>query len=404
MVNICLLFGIFPCLLKSEVEQNSKGAIQYAADTLQKSIIAGITGIYSNVSIVNLPFLSSYPHFYKKISAPACDITIEHDGIRGSSLSYINLPFVKFFSKEHIAYNGLKRWDKMQNSDLKVIIIYSAHSPLLKAAVKYKEKIDPNTKIILVVPDLPEFMSQKRNFIVEMLKKINRKSLNKLYDKIDGFILLTEFMTERLPIGNKPYRVVEGIFNPNDHQSENFSKHKTIFYGGTLARRYGVMNLVDAFIKLNRDDYILEICGMGDSKDDICRLASFHPNIHYMGLLTREQALKKQMEATLLVNPRTPEGEFTRYSFPSKTMEYFASGVPTLLYKLPGIPDEYYDYCFSIDELGVDALSSKIDEILDMPKNELAILGERAKKFILDKKNPLEQCAKIGELINELPV
>lgn len=39
-----------------------------------------------------------------------------------------------------------------------------------------------------------------------------------------------------------------------------------------------------------------------------------------------------------------------------------------------------------------------------MPKNELAILGERAKKFILDKKNPLEQCAKIGELINELPV
>ena len=85
-------------------------------------------------------------------------------------------------------------------------------------------------------------------------------------------------------------------------------------------------------------------------------------------------------------------------------MEYLASGVPTLLYKLPGIADEYYDYCFSIDELGVDALSSKIDEILDMPKNELAILGERAKKFILDKKNPLEQCAKIGELINELPV
>ena len=99
MVNICLLFGIFPCLLKSEVEQNSKGAIQYAADTLQKSIIAGITGIYSNVSIVNLPFLSSYPHFYKKISAPACDITIEHDGIRGSSLSYINLPFVNFSPK-----------------------------------------------------------------------------------------------------------------------------------------------------------------------------------------------------------------------------------------------------------------------------------------------------------------
>lgn len=62
-----------------------------------------------------------------------------------------------------------------------------------------------------------------------MLKKINRKSLNKLYDKIDGFILLTEFMTERLPIGNKPYRVVEGIFNPNVINQKIFQSIKLFF-------------------------------------------------------------------------------------------------------------------------------------------------------------------------------
>ena len=60
MVNICLLFGIFPNSLKSEIEQKSKGAIQYAADALQKCFIAGLTEHYNNVNIVNLPFISRY--------------------------------------------------------------------------------------------------------------------------------------------------------------------------------------------------------------------------------------------------------------------------------------------------------------------------------------------------------
>lgn len=403
MINICLLFGIFPKSLKSEIERNSKGAIQYAADALQKSIISGIAEYFDSVSIVNLPFISSYPRYYKHILAPSGKVDISSDGITGDSLSFINVPFFKFPSKKHYAFNGLKDWGKTLNGR-KVIIIYSAHSPLIKAAVKYKEHVDKQARIILVVPDLPEFMAQKRSVFIELLKKIDGNALWKLYGKIDGFVLLTEYMRERLPIGDKPYRVIEGIFNPKDQQYLNYQTKKTIFYGGTLARRYGVMNLVNAFLKLDNPDFVLEISGMGDTKDEICRIAAEHPSVHYLGLLTREEVLKKQREASLLVNPRTPEGEFTRYSFPSKTMEYLASGVPTLLYKLPGIPDEYYDYCFSITELGVDALVSKMRDILAMPESELKKIGIKAKDFVLREKNPKKQCLKLYELINEITV
>ena len=401
MINICLLFGIFPTALKREIELNSKGAVQYAADALQKSIIAGITEHCDNVSIVNLPFISSYPKYYKHIIAPSGNIDKATDGIAGQSLSFINLPFLKFPSKTRHALKGLREWGRNVEGK-KVIVTYSAHSPLIKAAVKYKENFDKDTKIILVVPDLPEFMAQKRDCITEFFKKIDGKSLWKLYRKVDGYILLTEFMRERLPINDKPFRVIEGIFNPKDQKGADIQTKKTIFYGGTLAKRYGVMNLVNAFIQTDNQDYVLEICGMGDAKEEICNLASKHPNIHYLGLLTREEALRKQREASLLVNPRTPEGEFTRYSFPSKTMEYLASGVPTLLYKLPGIPEEYYDYCFSMTELGVDALSAKMKEILELPESELKEVGNEAREFILSKKNPREQCLKLFDLINEL--
>lgn len=401
MINVCLLFGIFPTALKREIELNSKGSVQYAADALQKSIIAGITAHCENVSIVNLPFISSYPKYYKHIIAPSGSIKEATDGITGQSLSFINVPFLKFPSKTKHALRGLKDWSKRVEGD-KVIIIYSAHSPLIKAAVKYKERFDKDTKIILVVPDLPEFMAQKRSPFIEFLKRIDGNSLWKLYRKVDGFILLTEFMRERLPISDKPFRVIEGIFNPKDQHGTDYQTKKTIFYGGTLAKRYGVMNLVNAFIKINNHDYVLEICGMGDTKVEICKLAVEHPNIHYLGLLTREEALRKQREASLLVNPRTPEGEFTRYSFPSKTMEYLASGVPTLLYKLPGIPEEYYDYCYSLTELGVDALAMKMKEILEKPEEERKELGDKAREFILNYKNPQGQCAKLYELIKEV--
>ena len=45
-------------------------------------------------------------------------------------------------------------------------------------------------------------------------------------------------------------------------------------------------------------------------------------------------------------------------------MEYLASGIPTLIYKLPGIPDEYYQYCFSLEDLGVEALANKMMDII----------------------------------------
>jgi glycosyltransferase involved in cell wall biosynthesis len=103
----------------------------------------------------------------------------------------------------------------------------------------------------------------------------------------------------------------------------------------------------------------------------------------------------------LLVNPRTPEGEFTRFSFPSKTMEYLASGVPTLLYKLPGIPEEYYKYCYTLEDVSPTALADKITEILRSDAIELQEKGKKAREFILAEKNPEVQCNKIYQLIEK---
>lgn len=65
-----------------------------------------------------------------------------------------------------------------------------------------------------------------------------------------------------------------------------------------------------------------------------------------------------QQQATLLVNPRKGHEEYTKYSFPSKTMEYMASGTPTIMYKLPGLPIEYEEYLVLLPDNSQETLTA----------------------------------------------
>ncbi|MBP3360682.1 MAG: hypothetical protein J6N52_07515 [Clostridia bacterium] len=89
----------------------------------------------------------------------------------------------------------------------------------------------------------------------------------------------------------------------------------------------------------------------------------------------------------MLVNPRSATDEFTKYSFPSKTMEYMLSGTPVVMYKLAGIPDEYDEYLNYFDVTSKACIKDKIVEICEMSLCERGMIGNRARQFILTKSN-----------------
>lgn len=162
------------------------------------------------------------------------------------------------------------------------------------------------------------------------------------------------------------------------------------------------MNLMEAFNKITDPTVRLQICGNGACKDDIVCMSKKDPRIEYLGEIPREKVLALQKEADVLVNPRTSIDEFTKYSFPSKTMEYLASGTPTILYKLPGIPEEYYKYCYALNDADSATLKNKIEEILRQPKSERINFGNRARKFIVTQKNSEVQTKRILKLIERI--
>ena len=405
-MKIIMVGGIFPPERYNTIIESSLGVIDFAADTLQKSILNGLSyHIPSGVTLLNLPFIGSYPSGYKRLFDRKYEFDFEtpYGMVNGYNVGFCNMCGYRLYSR----YRRLKRSGAlrqiMQHDEEKVLLIYSVTIPPVQACVDIKKRY-PNTKIVCLVTDLPEYMSSKKNIIRDAYKKIEDTLLKKCYESVDGWVLLSQHMAERLPIKKDNWVVMEGIYNglTDDAVESTKSDEKYILYSGTLAKRYGIQTLVKAFHKSNIPDVKLYICGAGDSQKMIESYSQKDKRVRYLGQLRREDVLKLQKNAMLLVNPRTPEGEFTKYSFPSKTMEYMASGVPVLMYRLPGIPEEYFNYCYKVEDVGETALTKAIEDVLNKSSEELANMGKSAREFILEHKNPIAQMGKVVEFIKAL--
>ena len=166
-------------------------------------------------------------------------------------------------------------------------------------------------------------------------------------------------------------------------------------YAGGLHEKFGAVKLVKAFQKTTLPNTELHLYGGGQAVSFLNEVAKQEPRIQYKGVLPVSEIVGVERRATLLVNPRPSDEEFTKYSFPSKTLEYMVSGTPLLTTKLPGIPEEYFDYLYTFPEETTEAMAKQLQKILDQETQELQLMGQRAKEFVLTKKNNLLQGKKI---------
>ena len=134
--------------------------------------------------------------------------------------------------------------------------------------------------------------------------------------------------------------------------------------------------------------------------EELQQIAAEDDRVFYGGMLLNTQIVEKEQEATLLVNPRPTGEEYVKYSFPSKTMEYMASGTPVLTTVLPGMPKEYHPYVFLLEDESEDGIAAKLKEVLEQSEEDLFRKGCEAREFVLKEKNNVIQAKKILDMLN----
>ena len=370
-MRVLLLCGVFATENEAEVIKNSKRTVEFSANVFQQKLISGLNCCVKELDVISAPFIGSYPNAYSKLTFNGFEVAQN----KYRYVNFNNLWGFRNYSRACSLKKSLNEFISCEDDD-KIIIVYSPHTPFVQAAA-YAKKKDPRIKICLIVPDLPQYMNlnAKKSILYRVGKKYDIFKFNKSNALVDSYVLLTDAMRNKIDIHGCPYIVVEGIVDPNALRScsrdiqteEKQPRERYIVYTGKLNEKFGVKDLVDSFTALPYEDCRLILCGNGDVFEYAKEKAEADKRIVLLGQVTPDVAREWVAKADVLVNPRKNDEEYTKYSFPSKNIEYLASGNPVVAYMLDGMKPLYSEFLYSVDR----NLEETLSYVLSRTKEEL---------------------------------
>ena len=335
--------------------------------------------------------------FFKKDTERENKVSFSYSG-------FINFPLLRQLSLYSGTLREIKRLLKKGGNNVIVCdILNQSIASAARTAGKWCK-----TPVVGIVTDVPGHYvtysnnRPSKNPIVRWRRNFSQKKMS----EYDAFLFLTEAMNDVVNKNNKPYIVIEGHSDIEMRNRENSIDDKVvpnvIMYAGGVSKIYGLEMLVNAFRKINPDNWELHIYGKGDYDNELAEISKQDEKVKFFGIVPNAEVVDKQLRATLLVNPRPTNEDYVKYSFPSKTLECMVSGTPLITTALPGMPKEYNNYVYIFDKETEEGFAETLKKIIAVDKNELHSKGSSAKEFALQQKNNVIQAQKFYEFLCEL--
>ncbi len=362
----------------------------YAAQKFNRLVVEGLLHNGHEVTV-----LSSFV-FPKRSRHPNKKEVV--DGIVYNYVSFADNSIIRHFKTLFSCFLSVFRFGIGSNKGKAIICdalsISSSIGALLAARIT-------GLRCVGIVTDIPGMMIGSNHhtpFREKVATIVNTISLR----HFSHYVLLTEAMNPIVNPKGRPYIVLEGMVDVKIHCLPSSYKglKRIVLYAGGLYERYGLKTLVEAFHRIDNPNLELWLYGEGDYVSDILDYSKQDNRIVYKGICSNDEVVDAERMATLLVNPRPTNEDFTQYSFPSKNMEYMVSGTPLLTTVLPGMPKEYYPYVFLFDQgESISGYYSVLDYVLSLPEEMLYAKGRNGMEWILKKKNNDCQAARIVDLV-----
>lgn len=370
-------------------KSDSNGNLSVAAIKYTKSIVAGLA-VNEDVKLTKLYLVPIGVY-------PTCKVILmKKTKIGGENyIPFINIILLKqIMIMLYVSVFTLKWYWGNRRSKENVVLFGFIYLPFKLAVLPLRLIL--KFKIASFVPDLPQYefsYSKEVNRIKRILIPFYINTANFFINRIDYFVFITKYMVSLF--NPKPHVIIEGFVDPDTsvHIKTEKGNKQSVMYAGALHEKFGVKTLIEAFVKIEKDCE-LWLFGDGDLKEYITSLAKRDDRIKYYGVRSNVEVLQYELKATVLINPRSSKDEYTKYSFPSKILEYMHSGTPLLSTKLPGIPNDYQRKVFFIEDESVEGFYQSIQDVLNLPQPVLDEFGQKAKQYVLETKNTRVQIAK----------
>ncbi len=400
MLNVLYLSAVCTNRLLDQLFKNARVKPQLAAQKFHRLLVEGLqTNPNTRVTaITNIP-VSRASHS-RVIWCPRSE---EQNGVRYSYIPFINLPFLKgpivfLFSFVRVLMQPILKADK-------TMVLCDTLNLSMSIAARLATYVT-RQRCIGTVTDIPGQIVAKEGVPVNLSSRIYHYLSRWSLSRFDGYVLLTRQMNELVNPRKKPFMIMEGLVDIQEKNREHDPHLKTdkkiVLYAGGLFAKYGVKNLIDAFLLVQDPRAELHLYGRGKMEDEIIAIAKETEKVVFHGIVPNNVVVEALLKAVISVNPRPTTEEFTKYSFPSKNMEYMVSGTPLITTRLPGMPNEYLNHVYLFEEETVMGMAKCLEEKLALPEIERQDFGAKAKEFVLREKNNVKQGARIINFAKEL--
>ncbi|WP_375429865.1 glycosyltransferase [uncultured Friedmanniella sp.] len=368
---------------------------QVQTTTFAHAVLGAVTSAGVTMTLLSTMPVSSYPGQPRLLFRSRRFVD---GGAEGQLLGFVNVLGVKQLTRlVQCLTRGtarLRRWRP------DVLLVHGVHTPFLAFGLLVQRVLDLPVAVILTDPPgvaLPDEGSFRRR-----LHAFDRRLARAALIRVRGVVALTAALASDFAPG-VPALVLEGICSsvPVPRTTRSDEKAPLLVYAGGLSRSYGVDLLVDAVLA-RADGTRLQLYGRGELSDWLDEVARKEPRVLPVQFVPREEVALGYAAADVLVQPRPVNQDFVPYSFPSKLIEFLASGVPVLSTRLPGIPADYEAHLDWIEDDSAAGVNAALDALLAVPADQRRLRAQEAARFVVTTRSQRHQGERLATFLHNL--
>lgn len=324
----------------------------------------------ATVSLISAAPATNYPH--------NSTLFFRSRRFRDGDIAGAQIPFVNYVGLKHATrfVSALVALFKPGHKRPDAVLVHGVHSAFLVAARIHQACTGVPAFALLTDP--PSLRTAFDTRLSWTLKRVDRLFITTLLKGYKGVIVLAPALAELAP--GVPSLHMEGIAPQTKGRERGTEETDRVLFAGGIRTENGVLALLDA-ANLPGRTWSLRIFGGGPQADEVAERSKGMEGVEFLGLIPQCDLASEYRRAAVLMNPRPTSPDFVRYSFPSKVMEYMASGTPLISTRLPTIPAAYEDFVLWCDE-SPRQIRAAIDAAISMGAEERHALGSRARRFI----------------------
>lgn len=284
--------------------------------------------------------------------------------------------------KKHI-----KQWANIDSDTKRNVLMYNLYTPPVKDVYNACRKHGCRLFAILYDLGVPPKRLGLSRLTMAGYRHMERQA-EKYIPKLDGRIIINEAISAHYA-PNQDFLLVDGGINSNvierlfPLQENNTDKFRFLL-AGMLWDQNGTKLLLNCIKEHPEINAEFIFAGQGIDVPLIEKASQVNFRIRYAGMLSQDALFKLYEQVDVLLNLRLEEE--TDFHFPSKLLEYMATGKHVLSTPVAHAERVYGEYISILKDPTPDGLAEAIKTVISMGKQNIYCKGKTAREFMLNNR------------------